>query len=256
MTPTINVYEDTQHLAEAAALLFADEARRSMDETGRFTVALAGGSTPKTTYEMLAREYGGPRNGLDWGRVHFFFGDERTAPPDSEHSNYRMAREALLDRVPAGSVYRMRGELAPFEAAALYEEELREFFGGLPRFDLVVLGIGEDGHTASLFSRTPALEVQDRLVVENPVEKLETTRITLTAPAINASRKVVFLVAGEGKAQALKEILEGDADSRDYPAKLVQPSGGATWMVDRAAARLLGVTPASGHGSKEATGRP
>lgn len=198
-------------------------------------MALAGGSTPEATYRLLARDYA---DRIDWSRVHVFFGDERTVPPEYEDSNYRMAREALLDHVPVGGVHRMRGELPPAEAARAYEEELREFFGPgeVPGFDLILLGIGEDGHTASLFPNTPALDVTDRWVVENPVEKLDTVRLTLTAPAINAARAVVFLVAGEGKAGALREILEGGADPRDYPAKLVQPAGGATWMVDRAAA--------------------
>ena len=135
----------------------------------------------------------------------------------------------------------MQGELPFDEAASAYEEELRAFFGpeGLPRFDLILLGIGGDGHTASLFPETSALEVADRLVVANPVLKLDTTRITLTAPVLNASRAVDFLVAGEGKAEALREILEGDADPRRYPAKLVRPPKEPTWMVDRAAARLL-----------------
>jgi 6-phosphogluconolactonase len=133
----------------------------------------------------------------------------------------------------------MRGELDPREAAALYEKELTAFFGGAPRFDLILLGIGADGHTASLFPRTPALDVNDRWVIQNPVEKLQTTRLTLTVPAINAARKVAFLVAGEGKAKALKEILEGDGDVRDYPAKLIRPADGPDWFVDRAAASLL-----------------
>jgi 6-phosphogluconolactonase len=204
---------------------------------------LAGGSTPKATYEVLARDYAGK---LDWSRVHVFFGDERTVPPDHEDSNYRMAHEALLSRVPAGSVHRMRGELPPGEAAAAYEEELREFFGpdGVPAFDLILLGLGGDGHTASLFPETSALDVTDRWVVANPVLKLETTRLTLTLPVINAARAVTFLVAGEGKAGALKEILEGDADPRAYPAKFIRPEGGdLIWMVDRAAAARLRSKP-------------
>jgi 6-phosphogluconolactonase len=200
---------------------------------------LAGGSTPKATYGILARDYA---ERIDWSRVHVFFGDERNVPPDHEDANYRMAREALLDHVPIGGVHRMRGELPPDEAAAAHEVELREFFGAekLPRFDLILLGIGGDGHTASLFPETPALEVHDRWVVANPVPKLDTTRITLTVPVINAARSVVFLAAGEDKAEALKEILEGDADPREYPAKLVQPPGGPEWMLDRAAAGSLG----------------
>ena len=201
-------------------------------------MVLAGGSTPKAAYEILARDYA---EAIDWGRVHAFFGDERTVPPDHEDSNYRMAREALLDHVPVGGVHRIRGELPPDEAAASYEGELRAFFEGEdpPRFDLILLGLGEDGHTASLFPETSALEVTDRLVVANPVLKLDTTRITLTAPVLNAAHDVSFLVAGGGKAEALKEVIEGDADPRAYPAKLVGPPGGLTWMVDRAAASML-----------------
>lgn len=235
----VQVYEAPRDIAAAAARAFVEGARRAIGESGRFAVALAGGSTPKATYEVLAREYGGAQDGPDWGRVHFFFGDERGVPPDHEDSNYRMANKALLSRVRPGSVHRMRGELPPAEAAALYDGELREFFGGAPAFDLVMLGIGEDGHTASLFPRTPALGVTDRFAVENPVEKLGTTRITLTVPAINAARAVVFLAGGEGKAQALKEILSDDSDPRDYPAKLIKASGDVTWMVDRSAAQLL-----------------
>jgi 6-phosphogluconolactonase len=136
----------------------------------------------------------------------------------------------------------MRGELPPAEAAAAYEQELREFFGQEepPRFDLILLGLGEDGHTASLFPETSALDVSDRWVVANPVLKLETTRLTLTVPVINAAKAATFLVAGEGKAEALKQILEGDADPRAYPAKFIRPEGGdLTWMVDRAATSLL-----------------
>jgi len=216
--------------------MFAEEAARSIREKGRFAVALAGGSTPKALYELLAVEY---RDTLDWSKVHAFFGDERCVPPDHEDSNYRMAREALLSRVPVGSVHRMRGELAPPEAAALYEEELTSFFGGPPGLDLVLLGIGEDGHTASLFPRTPALGAHDRWAVENPVEKLGTTRLTLTVPAINAARATIFLVSGESKAKALKEILEGNADPREYPAKLIRPSGTLAWVIEREAASLL-----------------
>jgi 6-phosphogluconolactonase len=238
MSVNLRIYEDVRELSEAAAHVFVEEARRSIDETGRFTVALAGGSTPKRAYEMLATKYDEPKD-FDWGRVHAFFGDERTVPPDHEDSNYRMACEALLSRVPVGSVHRMRGELDPREAATLYERDLVAFFGGPPVLDLVLLGIGEDGHTASLFPRTPALDTRDRWAVANPVEKLGTTRLTLTVPAINAARIVAFLVAGEAKAEALREVLEGNADPRDYPATLIQPAAAPVWMVDEGAAHLL-----------------
>lgn len=234
---SVRLFETPKELAEAAARAFVEEAARAIDERGRFAVALAGGSTPEATYEILARDHAGD---VDWPNVHVFFGDERTVPPDHEDSNYRMARESLLERVPMGSVHRMRGELPPEEAAASYEGELKEFFGETPPvLDLVMLGIGPDGHTASLFPETSALEVTDRLVVANPVPKLDTTRLTLTAPVLSSARAVDFLVAGEGKAEALREILEGDADPRRYPAKLVRPPGGPTWMVDRAAAQSL-----------------
>jgi 6-phosphogluconolactonase len=234
---SVRLHDSPERLAEAAARAFVQEAARAVAERGRFAVALAGGSTPEATYEVLARDHAGD---VDWPNVHVFFGDERTVPPDHEDSNYRMAREALLDVVPVGSVHRMRGEEAPEEAAASYEGELMEFFGEAPpALDLVMLGIGADGHTASLFPETPALEVTDRLVFANPVPKLDATRLTLTAPVLSAARSVNFLVAGEGKAEALREILEGDADPRRYPAKLVRPLGGPTWFVDRAAARSL-----------------
>jgi len=234
---SVRVHDTPEELAEAAARLFVEEAAKAIDNRGRFAVALAGGSTPKATYGVLARDHA---EDVDWPSVHVFFGDERTVPPDHEDSNYRMAREALLDQVPAGSVHRMRGELPPEEAAASYEGDLAGFFGEIPPvLDLVMLGIGGDGHTASLFPETPALGVTDRLAVANPVPKLDTTRLTLTVPVLNAARKVVFLVAGEGKAEALREILEGDADPSRYPAKLARPPGVPTWMVDRAAAQSL-----------------
>jgi len=234
---SVHVHDTPEELAGAAARVFVEEAAKAIAERGRFAVALAGGSTPKATYEILARDHAGD---VDWPNVHVFFGDERTVPPDHEDSNYRMARGALLDLVPVGSVHRMRGELPPEEAASSYEEELIGFFGEAPPvLDLVMLGIGGDGHTASLFPGTPALGVTDRLAVANPVPKLDTTRLTLTVPVLSAARKVVFLVAGEGKADALQEILEGDADPSAYPAKLVRTPGGPTWMVDRAAARRL-----------------
>ena len=233
------VYETPEELAEAAARDFAARAEEAIVALGLFAVALAGGSTPEKTYEVLARDY---PDKLDWSKVHVFFGDERTVHPNHEDSNYRMVRETLLSRIRVGSVHRMRCELPPSEAAAAYERELREFFGtdGVPAFDLILLGLGADGHTASLFPETSALDVTDRWVVANPVLKLETSRLTLTIPVINAARAVTFLVAGENKAETLKQVLEGDADPRGYPAKFIYPEGGElTWMVDQAATSRL-----------------
>jgi 6-phosphogluconolactonase len=235
---SVNVYDSPEELAQSAAREFAARASEAIGERGRFAVVLAGGSTPRATYEILARDYS---DQIDWNDVHVFFGDERSVPPDDDDSNYKMARGSLLDHVPIGSVHRMQGELPPDEAAAAYEQDLRDFFGSdaLPAFDLILLGTGDDGHTASLFPETSALEVHNRWVVANPVLKLETTRITLTVPAINAARAVYFLVAGEGKAAPVAEILEGNPDPREYPASLIQPENGPTWMLDRAAASQL-----------------
>src|ERR687890_1563724 len=222
---SVHVYGSSEELAEAAAREFAAKAEEAFEERGRFAVVLAGGSTPESTYQILARDYS---DRIAWSKVYVFFGDERAVPPHHKDSNLKMASELLLDHVPVGNVHRIRGELPPEEAAEAYEEELRTFFQteDVPRFDLILLGIGADGHTASLFPWTPALNVHDRWVVANPVLKLDTTRITLTIPVINAARAVIFLVAGGDKAEALGEIPEGHADPRAYPARLVPPPGG------------------------------
>ncbi len=234
----LTIHKDKQALAEAAARDFVARAAAAIEDRGRFTVALAGGSTPKTAYELLARDH---TDEVDWSNVHVFYGDERSVPPEHEDSNYRMSKEALLDHVQVASVHRMQGELPPEQAAKSYEEELREFFGDEdpPVMDLIMLGIGGDGHTASLFPNTPALKVTDRLATENPVEKLNTVRITLTAPTINAARTVTFLVAGEDKSEALQQILEGDGSPNTYPAKLVRPADGPNWMIDKEASLQL-----------------
>jgi 6-phosphogluconolactonase len=231
------VYDTPEELASDAARKFAEAAEAAVSQRGRFAVALAGGSTPEATYEVLARDYA---DRAFWADTHVFFGDERTVPPDDEDSNYRMAREALLDHVQVAGVYRMKGELSPEMAAAEYERDIQSFFGAdTPVFDLIQLGIGEDGHTASLFPNTPALDERDRWTAANPVEKLDTNRLTLTVPVLNAAQAVQFLVAGEGKAEAVAEVLEGGASPRDYPSKLVQPEDGPVWMLDRAAASGL-----------------
>ena len=235
---SVHVYGSSEELAEAAAREFAARAEETIEERGRFAVVLAGGSTPETMYGILARDY---MDGIDWSKVYVFFGDARSVPPHHEDSNHKMASEVLLDHVPVANVHRIRGELPPEAAAEAYEEELRKFFQteDVPQFDLILLGLGADGHTASLFPETPALEVRDRWVVANPVPRLNTTRITLTVPVINAARAVYFLVEGEDKAEAVREVLEGDADPRAYPAKLIQPPGEPEWMLDRFAASLL-----------------
>ncbi|WP_119065559.1 6-phosphogluconolactonase [Rubrobacter indicoceani] len=234
---TVRVYRTPDELAGAAAEDFARLAAEAVSERGRFVVALAGGSTPKATYRLLAREHAGS---VAWDKTYVFFGDERTVGPDSDDSNFGMANDALLRHVSPAGIYRMKGELNPGLAAAMYQETLEDFFGdGEVVFDLIQLGIGDDGHTASLFPNTEALDVADRLVYANPVPQKETVRLTLTAPVIDAARSVEFLVAGEGKADALKAVLTEDVDFHEYPSKRISPSGGPVWLLDEAAAKHL-----------------
>jgi 6-phosphogluconolactonase len=239
----LEVLDNLDAIASRAAALFVNRAREASG-TGRFSVALSGGSTPKALHNLLAAPpY---RDRVDWSKVHFYWGDERTVPPDSPESNFRMARETLLDKVPIREeqIHRIRAELDPATAAALYEDELRQNFhlavGQLPRLDLIYLGMGPDGHTASLFPHTAALHVTDRLVTANDVPQLNTTRITMTAPVLNNGATVASLVAGQDKAEALAHVLEGPRDPETYPAQLIAPTDGELyWLVDRAAAAQL-----------------
>jgi 6-phosphogluconolactonase len=243
MTPEIQVVDDAEALAEAASAEFARRASAAQD---LFTVALAGGSTPRGLYSRLAGDET-LRHSLPWDRMHFFWGDERHVPPDHVESNYRMAQEAMLSRlpVPLANVHRIRGEVADADLAALdYEDVLRGFFqlrsGALPRFDLVLLGLGADGHTASLFPATAALDERLRIAVSNRVDKLHAERITLTVPVFNRAACVVFLVSGDDKAEALRAVIEGPRDPQRLPAQLIAPDQGRLkWIVDRRAARLL-----------------
>jgi 6-phosphogluconolactonase len=228
----IKVYADADTLARAAAEHFVAQAAQAIAARGRFIVALAGGSTPRATYALLASDEFAAQ--VEWLRMHVLWSDERCVPPNHRDSNYRLAREALLNRVPipGTNVHRIRGELPPAQAAAAYESELETILGADGRFDLVLLGMGADGHTASLFPGTPALEEHTRWVIENYVEALKTWRITLTLPIINAARQVTFLVSGEAKVEPLARIQVGER----LPAGLVQPAAGQlTWLVDRQA---------------------
>jgi 6-phosphogluconolactonase len=236
------IYEDAGAVARAVAERFVELANECASARGRFSVALSGGSTPRRIYELLAGAEFASR--VAWSKVHVFFGDERCVPPDDAESNYRMARESLLSRVatPAENVHRMIGEGDAVANARLYEDELREFFGGdsLPVFDLVMLGMGDDGHTASLFPGSPALEELSAWVVANRVEKFGAYRLTLTARVINNAARVVFVVTGAGKAERLAEVIEGARDPQRLPAQLIRPARGALdWYVDRAAAAKL-----------------
>jgi 6-phosphogluconolactonase len=246
--PELRVYPDAGELAREAARHFFELARERVEKDGHFTVALSGGSTPRAMFELLARDPYARE--VAWQSVYFFWGDERMVPPDHPESNYRMAREALLDKVPAPekNIFRMAGEAEdPRLAAEEYSARLTEFFDlhsgprpGLPRFDLVLLGMGADAHTASLFPKTEALRAGERVAVANHVEKLNADRLTLTAATINNARNVTFLVAGEDKAPALKSVLEGPRDPETYPSQLIRPPGGRLlWLADSRAAKLL-----------------
>jgi 6-phosphogluconolactonase len=239
------VLADPTALAQEAAERCAGIAAEALARAGRFHVALTGGSTPKRLYTLLATEpY---RSRLPWAQTHVFWGDERCVPPDHPESNYRMAHEALLRHLPIPSeqIHRMRGEDPdPEQAAAEYEQCLRTVFapraGTLPRFDLVLLGMGADGHTASLFPHTGALREQQRWAVRNHVPQLQADRLTLTVPVINRGATILFLVAGTEKAVALRDVLEGPPDPERLPAQRIRPATGRLiWLVDRAAASRL-----------------
>jgi len=233
-----------QDLFQAAAEEVVRAATDAIAQRGRFTIALSGGSTPKNLYTLIAAN---ASTSLPWDRMFFFWGDERHVPADDPDSNYRMAKEALLSKVaiPPANVFPVPAGMQDAAAAAeAYEQTVRKFFalstGELPRFDLILLGMGPDGHTASLFPETAALQEKSRLVVANWVDKLKTSRITFTLPVLNSARCVAFLVSGIDKAAVLHEVLEGDAPAEKYPAKLVQPSDGKLiWFLDKASASQL-----------------
>lgn len=237
----LEVWPNAHALIMRAAELYAETARQAVEWRGSFKVALAGGSTPRSLYEHLAGELYAPQ--IPWEETHFFWGDERCVPPSSDESNYRMAYEAMVARVPVPptQIHRMRGEDEPVEAARAYAGILaKEFEENPPRFDLVLLGMGEDGHTASLFPGSQALDDAGQLVAAPYVAKLKAHRLTLTFRTINAARTVMFLVSGEAKAEVLSRVLEGERDARRYPSQGVEPEAGElVWLVDEAAAKSL-----------------
>ena len=239
----IDVAEDADALNHCAAEQFVRFTTEAVEARGRCAVALSGGSTPKGVYQLLAAPAFRPR--VRWGDIHFFWGDERHVPPDHPDSNYRMAVEAMLSKVPVppANVHRVRSELPDADRAAReHEETIRVFVDGepLPRLDLIDLGIGTDGHTASLFPGSAALEERDRLCVANWVEKLGAYRITLSLPILNAARAVIFIVSGAEKAPIIQQVLGDSAASPPLPAQLVRPVDGESWwMLDRAAAGEL-----------------
>jgi 6-phosphogluconolactonase len=244
----VRIVENVEKLSWEAAEEFVRQAREAVRTRGVFSVALAGGSTPKAFYGLLGSQKGAPfRARLPWDTTHLFWGDERHVPPDHPDSNYRMASEAMLSRVPVPpkNVHRIQAENPDAgKAADGYAEELRQVFrlesGQFPRFDLILLGMGADGHTASLFPGTDAVREQKRLVVAPWVEKFRAHRITFTPPVLNNAASVTFLVSGEEKAETLRAVLHDEYQPDRLPAQVVRPTHGRLlWLVDRAAARLL-----------------
>lgn len=258
----IVILPDRAALARAAARRFVTLACEAIESRGRFAVALAGGSTPRDLYALLATPEFATQ--VDWTRVHFFWGDERAVPPDHPDSNYRMAQETWLSKIPVSpqNIHRIRAELSPDVAAREYENTLRLFFNldadehrqaqiknnsprsstfiRVPTFDLIILGLGADGHTASLFPHTPILDETERWVAAVFVEKLGTYRITLTVPIINAAQNIWWLVAGTDKADTVRAVLHGAYRPADLPAQRIQPAkGNVVWLLDQAASVKL-----------------
>jgi 6-phosphogluconolactonase len=236
--PQVRIFDSPQALFDGAADEFAARAHRAIASSGRFTVSLSGGSTPKALYSELA----GPKfASLPWNKIFFFWGDERHVPPSSLDSNYRMVNNALLSKVPVPpeNIFRVRAEQKDADAVAQeYEKVVSEFFqlkpGQFPRFDLVLLGLGPDGHTASLFPGSKGLKETQRIFIANRVERMDTDRLTFTYPVLNAAACDMFLVSGEGKKEKIRQILE---EHQDFPATKVDPKNGELlWFVDAAAA--------------------
>lgn len=251
--PPVRVFPDTGALMRAAAEQVVELAALAIASRRRFTWVLSGGSTPRQLYALLATRSYASR--IDWARVCFFWGDERHVPPDHPDSNYDMAREALLTPIGAlaSNVHRMRGELPPVAAAALYEAELRSFFAQseaarAPAFDLVLLGMGDDGHTASLFPGTPALLENERWVIASDGGEARGERVSLTPVIMNAARQISFLVAGASKAARLSQVLRSNAEAKGslgeappelLPVQYIRPvNGDLIWLLDAAAAGL------------------
>lgn len=224
----IKSFENLEQLNTFAAQKFVEIANESIEKRGCFTVALSGGSTPKSIYKLLKSE--NFRNRIDWKKVFFFFGDERYVMPNNKESNFRTANYFMFTSLKIrlqGNVFRWLTELKnPKETAEFCEEHIKDFFKGFPRFDLIFLGMGADGHTASLFPHTQALHETERIAVENWVEKLQTWRFTLTFPTINNARNIIFLIAGADKAKTLREVLEGEFNPDKLPSQMVKPVDG------------------------------
>jgi len=241
----IKVFPNIEELNNFAAEKFVEIAHEAIENRGKFTVSLAGGSTPKLLYRLLSSEKF--KNKIDWSKVFFFFGDERNVLPDDAESNFRMAHENLFAplEIHVNNIFPwLTGSETPEIVAEIYQGEIKRFFklgeNEFPRFDLILLGMGNDGHTASLFPFTKALHEKNKIAVENYVEKLNATRLTLTFPTINNARNIIFLVSGEEKAETLREILEGEFQAEKFPSQNVKPeNGNLFWLLDENVAKLL-----------------
>ncbi len=253
---TYRVYADPEALAHAAAAHFAERVEQAVAKRGRARVAISGGSTPKTTLALLADPNEAYGRNLPWDKLELFFVDERTVGPDDPDSNYGMVRQQLLEKVPLAPerVHRIEGERDPEEAAARYESVIRREFrlegAEGPRFDVVWLGMGDDGHTASIFPHTEGVHEIGRIAFANHVPQKNTWRVSLSAPVINDALEVVFLIAGENKAAPLERVLYGEPDPEETPAQLIQPRNGSLLLLldEQAAAKLPKPgTDGSGH---------
>ena len=254
------VYDGADALSRAAAEHFLEAAQAAVAARGLARIAISGGHTPEKTFELLANPAETFLKSMPWGQIELYFVDERCVPPDNKDSNYRMTREALIEKVPLKpeQVFRMEGELEPELAAARYETVIRSQFrlegAEVPRFDVLALGMGDDGHTASLFPHTDAIHELGRVVVANHVPQKNTWRVTLTWPVIIEARDVFFLIGGKDKADPLHRVLQGPYEPETLPSQLIQPKSGKLLMLlDRDAASLLPAPGPGGHGSLEIT---
>ena len=246
MNREVQILPDAAAIARRAAERIIESAAAAVKERGVFTISLAGGSTPKTLYTLLATD-SAFKSKMPWDKTQFFFGDERHVPPDDSESNFRMANESMLSKLSLKpeQVLRIKAEYDDAEKAAKeYEQTLRSSFklsdGQLPRFDVLLLGMGDEGHTLSLFPGTKALHDNGRLVMTNWVGKFFTTRITTTAPVASNSALVIFMITKADKALALKAVLEGPYEPEQLPSQLIQPKNGKLlWLLDTTAASKL-----------------
>jgi 6-phosphogluconolactonase len=239
LSEILRIVENQEEFAVEGAKLFRDAAEQAIAEEGRFSVALSGGSTPRRLFQHLGASY---RKKIAWDRVHFFWSDERCVPRDHEQSNFRLAYDELISRIwiPGENVHRIKGELRPAEAADYYEADLKKHFDeDLPAFDLILLGVGPDGHTASLFPGSELLRERQRLALPVFSDSALHWRVTLTLPVLNSAERVIFLISGRSKAGIVGSLL-GPKESKGYPAAMVKPSAGnITWLLDRDAASEL-----------------